>query len=126
MKTITLPKPKKTLFCAIGILLMPITLLFFYSNFFERENYLNRKSLYKHLIDNPLILDRYKIIIKSATWEFRGFTLHLWSKNDWSLHYDSKCVICRFRAGVQDIYYYHKIKKMLIEATGKNKPVVVI
>lgn len=118
MEIIKLSKPKKTIWGVIGFIFFPITGTMFYSNFFERELFLNRRNLYRYLLENRDVLNNYRTDGIGYLWEFTGYRLWLWKKTNLVSLHDERgwCIINSFHSGFIDSYYYSKIKKLLIGA----------
>lgn len=106
----TYPKAKDIIFKAIGLVLALITLclvfVLFYTNFFERELYLNRKKLYKYLLKHP-------ISGAGNRWKIGKYELVYLDKKTFSFFDDNDCLMCSFHAGIVDSYYYNKILAMI-------------
>ena len=110
---ITISKTEKIIFTIIGAIISISTLMIgfclFYSNFFEREMYINRKKLYKYLktitiegTGNTLPIGKYKLY-------------YFKHDNSVALFGDNDCLICSFNFGILDCYYYNKILKIVKE-----------
>jgi hypothetical protein len=125
---------QRRLWNALGIIAVLATLMIgfalFYSFFFEREQYLNRKRLIKAIQKHPEFLGKPKSLFYSWQWEFMGYepyTLILWAEKrgrkirDVSLHRDRECVICSFIGCVMDRRQAKKLQKLLIALVLKEE-----
>ena len=123
LKIVTLSKKKKKFWEILGWLTCFISLWFFYSNFWEREEYLTRKNLLKWLQNNNLP-PKDPFILLGHSWKFDGYTLYLWTcsgyENDVSLHTENGCVLDSFISGVMDKRNNKKIQNILIAEVKGN------
>ena len=108
---------KNRIYNIIGWCLMPITIPFFYSNFFEREHYLVRKKLLKYLKENIDNL-KSKIIRTNETpikleLNIEGCNLIYWYGERVSLHKIRTCILSDFSYGIQDAKNCKRIKNIL-------------
>ena len=91
----------------------------FYSNFFKRQNYLNRRTLLKWLKNNKLPEcdvfyhpDMFRYVVYK--WKIQGHTLYYWKDNRVSLMDSvSNVVVCSFIGGVLNKKNDEKIKEIL-------------
>lgn len=123
------PKCKRIIFeyiigTIVGLCTLGIGFFLFYSNFFERANYLNLKNLYKYLKRNKpdviqhhelgisYILDKNNEVIR---WD-RLTGRFSWHNGDYKL--DNGVVVSTFKnGGIIYNWYYNRIMKMLEEYT---------
>ena len=85
-----------------------------YGALFDRENYYNRKALYKWLKDNKL--PEYQQAGKYYTWYINDYLFVINNKDTWYLFKDEEPMIVSFRGGIIDTWRYLWIKRKLIEA----------
>lgn len=126
-KEVFLKPWQKKLWNALGAITSLLTLMvgfaIFYSVFFEREQYLNRKRLIKAIKKYPEFLGKPKSVFYSWQWEFPGYeyyTLIMWNKRDGkkvrevSLHRGRACIICGWAGDTLSKRQTEKLEQLLV------------
>jgi hypothetical protein len=106
----------------VGILIFPWK--YFYTFFFEREQYFTRKNLLKYLQNNPLPpFVEPEGYPGSYCWTIDHYRLYLWKGDPISLHRteDSECVLCSFYSKGIDEKRTKKIEDLLKKEISKLK-----
>lgn len=98
----------------LSVLSCGTVFLLFYSYFFCRRNYFNRKALFKYLQHNPL--PEHETIAAYLTYNFDNnivLTHSISSDNTWYVFQGSSIKISSYHFGLGDSYRYKKILKLL-------------